>query len=93
MIKTFKDSASEELYHNGKQPGFPPDIWRRAVRKLDMLHNAMSLQDIGALKGNNLEKLTGSVDRYSIRINSQWRIVFIYHDNDAYNVEVSNHYQ
>ena len=57
--------------------GFPADVAGVARRKLVQLNNAGALQDLAAPPGNRLEALKGDlVGRHSIRINSQWRIVF-----------------
>jgi proteic killer suppression protein len=63
--------------HPGK--GFPADILRAVQRKLAMLNAAIALDDLRAPPANRLEALTGDrVGQYSIRVNDQWRLCFIW---------------
>lgn len=85
MIKGFGNALAEDLFfdRNSKATrNFPPNLRRSARRKLQLLHDADKLQDLRALPGNRLEKLKGKKkEYYSVRINDQWRIVFIWDDN------------
>ena len=64
-----------------------------AKRKLQMLDQAGELRDM-SIPGNRLEKLTGDrKNQYSIRINDQYRICFNWKDGDAYEVEITKHYE
>ena len=80
MIQSFADAATEALYHGqrvGKVRRLPADVARIALRKLDMLNTAHQLKDLRSPPGNRLEALKGDLKGlYSIRVNSQWRIVF-----------------
>ena len=79
MIASFGDRATEDFYHGQKTKAarrFPTDIHAVALRKLDMLNAARSLQDLFSPPGNRLEVLRGDYQGYhSIRINDRWRIV------------------
>lgn len=58
-----------------------------------MLHNSQHLQDLRIPPANQLEKLKGDLEGlYSIRINQQWRIIFKWEDNDAYQVEIIDYH-
>ena len=58
-----------------------------------MVNRAVALQDLRVPPANRLEKLSGSrVGQYSIRINDQWRICFIWRDDDAYDVEIVDYH-
>ncbi|CAI3223977.1 Toxin HigB [Desulfovibrio diazotrophicus] len=73
--------------------GLPPDIQRVAMRKLKVLHNAVSLNDLRVPPGNRLEILKGNrAGQHSIRINSQWRICFVWKDGNAYSVEIVDYH-
>ena len=64
-----------------------------AKRKLDHIHAAVSLSDLGAIPGNRLEALAGDRDgQYSIRVNDQWRICFRWLDADALEVEIVDYH-
>jgi len=64
-----------------------------ALRKLRMINNAYSLNDLRIPPANRLEKLSGDREgQYSIRINDQWRICFDWRDRDAYKVEIADYH-
>lgn len=68
-------------------------IERIARRKLLVLHRAKALQDLRVPPGNRLEILKGSrKGQYSIRINDQWRICFVWTEGDAYEVEIVDYH-
>lgn len=93
MIASFADPEAERLFHGNSSRRLPPDIQRRAHRKLLMLHAATSLTDLTTPPSNRLEALKGDrAGQHSIRINDQWRICFRWHANAAHGVEiVDNH--
>ncbi len=79
MIVSFGDAATEDIF-NGESSArtrrFAPEVLKAAVRKLDMLNAAHSLDDLKVPPGHRLEALTGALSgSYSIRVNDQWRIL------------------
>jgi len=93
MIKNFIDKDTERLYRTGRSKKFPPDIWKRAVRKLDMLRRAKTLEDLKVPPSNRLEVLKGNLEGfYSIRINDQYRIIFRFENGDAYDVAIVDYH-
>lgn len=93
MIKSFKDPEAEHIYHRQRSRRLPADIQQVALRKLRMLSNAVSLNDLRIPPANRLEKLGGSrAGQYSIRINDQWRICFEWRENSAYEVEIVDYH-
>jgi proteic killer suppression protein len=93
MIRHFRDRESERVFHRERSARLPPDIQRIAQRKLVMLNAAESLQDLRAIPGNHLERLSGTrAGQYSIRINDQWRICFHWIERDAYDVEITDYH-
>ncbi|HHG73507.1 MAG TPA: type II toxin-antitoxin system RelE/ParE family toxin [Persephonella sp.] len=93
MIKNFIDKDTEKLYRIGRSKKFPPDIWKRAVRKLDMLRRAKTLEDLKVPPSNRLEALKGDLEGfYSIRINDQYRIIFRFENGDAYDVAIVDYH-
>ncbi|MDA1076840.1 MAG: type II toxin-antitoxin system RelE/ParE family toxin [Proteobacteria bacterium] len=93
MIKTFADRHTQRLYATGKSRRFPPDICRRAARKLEQLDLATGLSDLRVPPSNRLHTLTDDrKGQYSISINSQWRICFRYEDGDAFDVEIYDYH-
>jgi proteic killer suppression protein len=72
---------------------FPADIQQVALRKLRMLNNAATLNDLRVPPANRLEKLAGNrTGQHSIRINDQWRICFEWRGGDAYQVEIVDYH-
>lgn len=93
MIKTFADRRTKELYETGKARRFPPDVAKRAARKLEYVDLATQLEDLRCLPGNRLHALSGDrKGQYSIAINDQWRICFKFEEGDAYDVEVCDYH-
>lgn len=76
MELVFACSETKLLYDVGKSVRFQAGA-KVALRKLDMMAAAMSLEDLKVPPGNRLEALKGKRrGQYSIRINGQWRICF-----------------
>ena len=93
MIRGFADKESERVFARGRVPRFSAELQRAAWKKLAMLHAAGSLQDLRVPPGNRLEKLAGErAGQYSIRINDQWRICFVWKDGGAYDVEITDYH-
>lgn len=64
-----------------------------AERKLQMLDNAYSLEDLREPPGNRLEALLGNrKGQWSIRINDQWRVCFRFEDGNAFDVEIIDYH-
>ena len=83
MVKDFKCKHSEMLFHDNYVRKFKA-IERISRRKLLMLHRAKELNDLRVPPGNRLEVLGGDrVGQFSIRINKQWRICFVWENGDA----------
>lgn len=94
MILSFKDGETEGFWLSGKSSRRPPANLRRvALRKLLMLDSAASLQDLARIPGNRLEALRGDrLGQHSIRINDQFRICFVWRDNNAHEVEITDYH-
>ena len=94
-IQSFSDDSAEQFFIKGdlgKGVGWA-DVSKIARRKLDMLHYAAQLSDLKAPTGNRLERLKGDLSRYhSIRINNQWRILFVWSDAGPENVRITDYH-
>ncbi|MBK7189878.1 MAG: type II toxin-antitoxin system RelE/ParE family toxin [bacterium] len=97
MIKSFSDAATEDIF-NGLETkqarrSCPPTLWRVAGRKLDQLDSAEQLDDLRIPAGNRLEALTGNrKGQYSIRINEQYRICFVWTADGPSDVEIVDYH-
>ena len=93
MIRNFSDKEAEKVWSGAFSRRLPNDIQLVARRKLRMLNNAASLDDLRAPPANRLEALKGGrKGQHSIRINDQWRICFRWIDGDAHDVEIVDYH-
>ena len=93
MIKTFACPETEKIAQGQRSHQLPGDIQSVARRKLSYLKNAKSLQDLRIPPGNRLEALKGDRrGQYSIRINDQWRLCFVWRDGDAFEIEIADYH-
>ncbi len=94
MIVSFADKSTERLFHSRRSPRrFPTDLVPAALRKLDMLNAATSLIELRSPPSNRLELLKGSLaGRHSVRINDQWRLVFLWSVGEASQVQVVDYH-
>ena len=93
MIKSFADTQTQLLFETGKSRRLPPEIVRRAFRKLEYVDLATSVDDLRAPPGNRLHALEGDrKGQYSISVNDQWRICFVFVDGDAHDVEITDYH-
>ncbi len=94
MIKSFSDKYTEDLFNRQRVRKFPPSILKVAYRKLLLLDAVERIDDLKVPPGNRLEKLSGNLsEKYSIRINNQWRIVFEWKENNAYEVKIFDYHK
>jgi len=83
MIRTFRDTGTQDIF-NGEntkdaRKTCPMSLWKVAARKLDQLDSVAILKELKIPPGNQLESLVGDrKGQYSIRINEQYRICFVW---------------
>jgi toxin HigB-1 len=93
MIKSFGDKESEKIWNGIRSKKLPSEIQDVARRKLRMINNAQDINDLRIPPANRLEKLKGDLQEYhSIRINNQWRILFKWINNDAYEIRIVDYH-
>jgi len=93
MIKSFRGKETERIWSGAGVRRFPPELQKLARRKLRMLNNARTLDDLRIPPGNRLEMLRGDrAGSYSVRINNQWRICFRWSNGDALEVEIVDYH-
>jgi len=92
MIKTFHCKDTQALFE-GKCPRRFRAFAVVAERKLQMLDDAYSIEDLRSPPGNRLEALRGDrKGQFSIRINDQWRVCFRFEDGNALDVEIKDYH-
>lgn len=80
MIQSFRCKDTQALYE-GRHPRRFRAVAAVAVRKLELLDVAQTLAFLRSPPGNRLEALKGDrAGQYSIRINGQWRLCFVWAD-------------
>lgn len=93
MIRCYKNKQTQTVAQGKVPKGFPADLARPALRKLTMLHYAERLEDVMWPPGNRLERLAGDrKGQYSIRINDQWCICFVWKNGGADDVEIVDYH-
>ena len=93
VIKSFKNSLTEDAFNGVVRKGFPADLIKVARRKLRLLHAAHMLMDLRAPPGNRLEALKGDrAGQYSIRVNGQFRICFVWSPEGPEDVELTDYH-
>ena len=94
MIINFSSKDTEKIWFGERVSKLPNEIQEIGRRKLRMLNNSQNLTDLRIPPSNRLEKLSGNLkDFYSIRINSQWRIVFKWLDGNASDVSIMDYHK
>ena len=97
MIRSFKNRGTEDIY-DGKNSKHarklcPRSLLRMAIKKLDQIDSAATVDDLKVPPGNKLEQLSGDrTGQYSIRINDQYRICFVWKDGSAEQVEIVDYH-
>ena len=93
VIRSFRDATTERLWSRQRAKSIDPRIERAALRKLVMLDAAEVLDDLRVPRGNRLEALRGDrAGQYSIRINQQWRICFVWTAAGPGDVEIVDYH-
>ena len=93
MIRSFRDKATALVFAGGLPRGMARDLAVAARRKLVALDAAERLDDLRVPPGNRLEPLRGNrAGQHSIRINSQWRITFVWREDGAHEVEIVDYH-
>jgi proteic killer suppression protein len=92
MIQSFASTATQALFE-GKRVARFAQIEMIATRKLTMLSEAKTLQDLASPPGNRLHVLFGDrKGQYAIRINDQWRICFVWTEKGPAQVEIVDYH-
>ncbi|OGP64500.1 MAG: plasmid maintenance system killer [Deltaproteobacteria bacterium RBG_13_47_9] len=93
MIRTFADKDTYRLFLEGKSKYLPSDLIKRALRRLEYIHHAETLDDLRVPPSNRLHALEKKrKGQWAIAINEKWRICFRYVDGDAYDVEITDYH-
>ncbi len=97
MIKSFRSKGTEDIFDRKNtreaRQTCPQQIWRVAQRKLDQLNGVVFLESLKIPPGNCLESLKEDrKGQHSIRINDQFRVCFVWTNDGAENVEITDYH-
>ena len=93
VIKTFADKETQRIYRTGESKRLPVDLVRRAIRRLEYIDLANTLNDLRVPPSNRLHQLKKDrKGQHAIAINEQWRICFRFVDGDAYDVKITDYH-
>ena len=91
MITSFANKETEKLFTTGKSKKLPTEIITRSIMRLTQLDNVRDVSDLLIPPSNRLETLSGDrAGQWSIRINDQWRICFMFANGEATAVEITD---
>lgn len=92
MIKSFLHKGLKVFFETGKKAGIQPHHAPRIARQLARLDQAMRPEDMN-IPGWGLHPLTGNLaGHYSITVNGNWRITFMFEGEDAVLVDYQNYH-
>ncbi|MFT3861956.1 type II toxin-antitoxin system RelE/ParE family toxin [Micropruina sp.] len=93
MIRSFGNKDTERIWHEQYVKRVDRTLQRATLRKLELIHAAQDVEDLRIPPGNRLERLAGDRSgQYSIRVNAQWRICFVWTDGGAEDVELVDYH-
>lgn len=97
MDYQFTNPKMERLYYEGDGTAhYPAPVVKAFFKKMQQIVDASNENDLRAMKSNHFEKLKGETNKYSIRLNQGYRLIFTLKKNKNTNtldiVEISNHY-
>lgn len=91
MILTFESKYSNKVWNGERVSKWLLEIQTMGRRKLKMLNNSQNIAELRIPPSNRLEKLSGNLKTF-YSINSQWRIIFIWKNGNAYDVEIIDYH-
>ena len=94
MIRSWRNSASRKLWEGERPNQFRGLDADAALDLLLALNVAKALQDLSPLKSVGLHKLKGDrKGQWAMSVNGPWRICFVFHKGDAYDVEIVDYHR
>jgi toxin HigB-1 len=92
MIKSFRHKGLRRFFESGNTAGIQPSHVRRLRMQLAALDTAQTIADMN-IPGFRLHPLKGTQsDRWSVRVNGNWRLTFEFRDGDAYVLDYEDYH-
>ena len=89
----FRNESTLRLFYGERVRRYPVDLTQRTQNKLKIVYSASRLEDLAVPPGNRLEAWRGSrKGQWSIRINEQWRVCFVWDENKTTAIEVVDYH-
>lgn len=89
----FRNENALRLFYGERVRRYPPDLAQRTQNKLKIVYSASRLEDLAVPPGNRLEALRDDRrGQWSIRVNEQWRICFVWDGTRATAIEVVDYH-
>lgn len=96
MIRNFKNKIAQDIFDgiiSASARKIPLNLHEKVRRLFDQLNAATKVETLRVSPGNKLEKLKGNLkNHWSVRVNKQWRVIFIWKDSEAYDVEIIDYH-
>lgn len=93
MIRSFGSKDTERIWNEQYVKAIDRTVQRATLRKLELIHAAVVIEDLRIPPGNRLEQLKGDrKGQHSIRVNDRWRICFIWNKGGAQDVELVDYH-
>jgi proteic killer suppression protein len=93
MIKSFADKRTAQIYNGEAVKKLDVGLQKKVLRRLQYIDAAERIEDLMVPPSNKLERKKGNLqDFYAIWVNKQWRIVFKWIDNAAYEVQLIDYH-
>ncbi len=94
MIVSFGSKDIANIWNGIRVKKIPLEVQKVGRRKLRMLNNSKGVEDLTIPPSNRLEKLKGKLSNYySVRINVQWRIIFIWKENKVFEATIIDYHK
>jgi proteic killer suppression protein len=93
MIRSFRDKRTAAVFEGRLRKGLAAELAAKARRGLERIDAAEKVEDLRLPPGNRLEKLAGDrAGQWSIRVNDQWRICFVWRNDGPHEVELVDYH-
>ena len=96
MIRTFAGDATADIWNGTNSKAarrIPKTLWSIVRRKLDQIDSVTKLEDLHIPPGNRLHNLKDDLGGYwAIRVNDQYRIIFRFEGQDAFDVQCTDYH-
>ncbi len=96
MIRDFASKTAQDVFDGTKSRyarKLPHELHEKACRLLDQINAVTRVEELRVPPSNRLEKLKGDLkDKWSLRINKQWRIIFKWASGDAHDVDIVDYH-